>query len=114
LQAGSQAERFPFPDRDDQAPVPGYLIQHHAVERLRSQRRSEPGDFGDAHLDEADIGSRRHGSFPSLAASTMLRLTATVTAAPAPGGAELYRWLPVVMRVHQRRPGDGSCGGVAA
>ena len=34
LEAGSQAERLPFPNRDDEVPVSGYLVQHHAVERL--------------------------------------------------------------------------------
>jgi hypothetical protein len=64
LEAGRQAERLTFPDRDDEVPVPGYLIQHHAVERLLSQRRSEADNLGDSHLDEADIGGRRHGGLP--------------------------------------------------
>jgi hypothetical protein len=64
LEAGSQAKRLPFPDHDDEVPVPGYLIQHHAVERLLSQWRSETDNFGDSHFDEADIGSRRHGELP--------------------------------------------------
>jgi hypothetical protein len=72
LEASSQAERLPIPDEDDEVPIPGYLIQHYAVGQLLGQGRSEPDDLGDSHLDEAHIGSRRHGSLPSLAASTTL------------------------------------------
>jgi hypothetical protein len=65
LEAGSQAERLRLPDLDDKMPVPGHLIQHHALEGLLRQRRSEADDLGDPHLDEADIGTREHGGFPS-------------------------------------------------
>jgi hypothetical protein len=107
LEAGRQAERLPFPDRDDEVPLPRYLIQHHAVKWLLSQWRSEPDDFGDSHLDEADICSRTHRGFPSLATSSMVRLTATAAAGLTPREEKNLARLNLGRIAEQR--GEGRC-----
>src|SRR5271166_1518637 len=71
LEAGRQAKRLRLTDLDHKVPVSGHLIQHHALEEVLRQRRSEADDLGDPHLDEADIGSREHVGRP-FALSAML------------------------------------------